>query len=340
MKIAIRNTLPALLVTCISAIASAADEQTITLYNQSCIACHASGAAGAPRTGDTKAWAPRLEKGMDTLVEHTREGFNAMPPKGMCFDCTDEDYVALINFMAGQEPATTDTGTDEPAPATTPVTPPPEPTVDTPDTAAGTESAQSTFSLQDTLATCTACHGADGNSPAAAFPKLAGQNSRYLVQQMQAIQCADLTVEEQKASRCMPRSVPTMAGLLTGLTTAELTAIANVYTEAKTTTGQADPDLVVLGESIYRGGISDKGVAACAGCHAPDGAGNALAGFPALAGQHAEYIAAQLIAYRAAADGDPAGRDSDGETQMMRTIASRLSDREIEAVASFASGLY
>ena len=72
-----------------------------TLYNQSCIACHASGAAGAPKKGDAAAWKPRLAKGMDTLLKHTKEGINAMPPKGMCMDCTDEEFKALISFMSG-----------------------------------------------------------------------------------------------------------------------------------------------------------------------------------------------------------------------------------------------
>ncbi|MFT6050979.1 MAG: cytochrome c5 [Halioglobus sp.] len=69
-------------------------------YNKSCAICHASGAANAPKTGDVAAWAPRLEKGMDVLVASVNAGLNAMPPKGMCFDCTDDDYKALINFMA------------------------------------------------------------------------------------------------------------------------------------------------------------------------------------------------------------------------------------------------
>lgn len=72
-------------------------------YNQSCIACHSSGAAGAPKTHDVAAWKPRMEKGMDALVKSAHEGLNAMPPTGMCADCTDEEYRAMIKFMA--EPA-------------------------------------------------------------------------------------------------------------------------------------------------------------------------------------------------------------------------------------------
>ena len=69
-------------------------------YNKSCAVCHASGAANAPKTGDAAAWEPRLAKGMDVMVQSVANGLNAMPPKGMCFDCSDEDYKALIEFMA------------------------------------------------------------------------------------------------------------------------------------------------------------------------------------------------------------------------------------------------
>ena len=69
-------------------------------YNRSCISCHLAGAAGAPKTGDAAAWQPRMEKGMDVLVANVKKGINAMPPKGMCFDCSDEEYAALIDYMA------------------------------------------------------------------------------------------------------------------------------------------------------------------------------------------------------------------------------------------------
>ena len=68
-------------------------------YNQSCTFCHGTGAAGAPKKADKAAWEPRLAKGMDTLIKHARDGFNAMPPKGMCNDCTDDDFRALIEYM-------------------------------------------------------------------------------------------------------------------------------------------------------------------------------------------------------------------------------------------------
>ena len=83
-----------------SLFAQAADQAVVDLYTKSCAVCHAAGAAGAPKTGDAAQWAPRMEKGMDTLVTSVDKGMNAMPPKGMCFDCTPEQFQALIEYMA------------------------------------------------------------------------------------------------------------------------------------------------------------------------------------------------------------------------------------------------
>ena len=82
---------------CATAVYAAPD---MDKYNKSCAVCHASGAAGAPKTGDVAAWEPRMTKGEDALVQSVNNGLNAMPPKGMCFDCTDDDYKALIEYMA------------------------------------------------------------------------------------------------------------------------------------------------------------------------------------------------------------------------------------------------
>lgn len=79
--------------------ASAHASDVENLYKTSCTFCHTSGAAGAPKTGDKAAWAPRMEKGMDTLVANTRKGIGAMPPMGMCNQCSDEDFKALIEYM-------------------------------------------------------------------------------------------------------------------------------------------------------------------------------------------------------------------------------------------------
>jgi len=176
-------------------------------------------------------------------------------------------------------------------------------------------------------AACFACHGQDGNSAAPTFPKLAEQSARYLSKQIHDIKSG-------------VRSVPAMAGQTDNLSDQDIEDIAAYFSSKKASVNQAKKDLVAKGEQIFRGGIRDKGVPACAACHAPNGIGNAPAGFPRLGGQHADYVAAQLKAYRAAADGDATGRVTDGDTKPMRGVAARLSDSEIAALASYISGLH
>lgn len=171
---------------------------------------------------------------------------------------------------------------------------------------------------------CSACHGADGNGTAP-FPKLAGQSEKYLYKQLVDI-------------RDGARSVPTMAGLLDGKANEELADIAAFYAAQQRSGGQADPELVALGEKIYRAGVAERRVAACKACHSPTGEGNGPAGYPALAGQYPQYVADQLRAYRKGFE-DPSGRTNDGDTMIMRRNAFGLSDMEIEAVASYVAGL-
>ena len=134
------------------------------------------------------------------------------------------------------------------------------------------------------------------------------------------------------------RPVPTMIGQLDAMSEGDLANIAAFYASKTATGGTAKADLAELGEKVYRAGIAARGVAACTACHSPTGSGNAPAGFPALAGQHAEYTAAQLRAFRKGAQQD-SGRTNDGDTRIMRDIAFGLSDLEIEAVSSYIAGL-
>jgi cbb3-type cytochrome c oxidase subunit III len=175
-------------------------------------------------------------------------------------------------------------------------------------------------------ASCAACHGADGNSATPMFPKMAGQGERYLIKQINDIKSG-------------ARPVAMMAGQVDNLTDQDIADIAAYYASQTISTGQANPALVEKGAAIYRGGIADRSVPACLGCHSPTGQGMAAAGFPALAAQHAAYTVAQLTAYRAAADGRE-GRSNDGDTKIMRSVAFKMSDSEIEAVASFIQGLH
>ena len=178
---------------------------------------------------------------------------------------------------------------------------------------------------KDMIAVCAACHGADGNSAVPTFPKLAGQGEKYLLKQLQDI-------------RDGARPIPTMAGQLDGKSDQNLADIAAFYAAQARSGGQTDPALLALGEKVYRSGVAERNVAACTACHSPTGKGNAPAGFPALAGQHAEYPATQLRAYRKGYEDDNR-RTNDGEAKIMRTTAFGLSDGEIEAVSSYVAGL-
>ena len=175
-------------------------------------------------------------------------------------------------------------------------------------------------------ATCSACHGQDGNSMVPSFPKLAGLGERYLYEQMVAI-------------RDGVRVVAQMAGQVDNKSDQELADLAAYYDSLERSGGQTAPDLVDLGEKVYRAGVAERNVAACTACHGPHGQGNDPAGYPGLAGQHAEYIEAQLKAYQTGYERPGEGRYTDGEAKVMRSNAFGLSDLEIKAVASYIAGL-
>lgn len=170
------------------------------------------------------------------------------------------------------------------------------------------------------VATCGACHGNDGNSLIPANPKLAGQGEKYLTKQLLDIKKGD-------------REVAMMTGLLTNFSEQDLRDIAAYYASQEQTMGAADPALVDLGKEIYRNGHHERGIASCLGCHGPAGDGNAPAGFPSIAGQHAAYIEAQLNAFASGM------RVNDGEGRVMRGVAERMNQNEIKAVASYIEGL-
>lgn len=167
---------------------------------------------------------------------------------------------------------------------------------------------------------CGACHGNDGNSAIAANPKLAGQGYKYLLKQLRDIQGGD-------------RQIAMMTGMLNGLSEHDLADIAAYFAAQTQTAGVAKESLVELGEEIYRNGNHERGISSCMGCHGPAGKGNEPAGYPMIAGQHADYIATQL---RQFAEG---ARVNDGESRAMRGVAERLNENEIKAVASYIEGL-
>lgn len=174
---------------------------------------------------------------------------------------------------------------------------------------------------QGKVVVCGACHGADGNSAAPNFPKLAGQGERYLLKQLNDIKSGTRPVVE-------------MTGLLDNLSDQDLADISAYYASQKMSVGAADPKLVARGEALFRGGKLNEGMPACSGCHSPDGAGLAAAGFPQIGGQHAGYVAKQLTDFR------EGNRTNDGDNLIMRSIAAKLSNKDIEAVSSFIQGLH
>jgi len=176
--------------------------------------------------------------------------------------------------------------------------------------------------------TCTACHGAAGNSVNPLWPNIAGQSASYVAAQLTAFK--DGARDPENATRSDPLMTPQSMML----SEEDIRDLA-VYFESLPAAAMAvaDPDKVDKGEALYRGGDSNAGVAACLACHGPSGRGNPAAYYPALQGQHATYTAKQLRDYAAEA------RTSDGKTRIMRDIAARLSDDDIDALASYAQGL-
>lgn len=179
--------------------------------------------------------------------------------------------------------------------------------------------------------TCAACHGADGNSPAPNFPKLAGLGERYLTKQLADIKSG-------------VRVIPEMIGLLNNSSEQDLADMAAFYAAkpmqlagAKELTVRVNSgvevDALELGEKVYRAGNPATATPACTGCHSPRGLGNDPAVFPRLSGQHAQYIEKQLRDFRAGA------RVNDGDAQIMRKAAEHLSDAEIVALANYIAGL-
>lgn len=169
-------------------------------------------------------------------------------------------------------------------------------------------------------AECVACHAQDGNSLAPNFPKLAGQGEKYLLKQLKDIKSG-------------ARPVPEMMAITPNLSDQDMENLAAYFASQGTSAGAAKPELVAKGAAIFRGGVREKGLPACAGCHSPTGKGNAPAGFPKLAGQHAQYIVTQLKKFQ------NEERTNDGDSRAMRDVAARMTDKEMEAVASYIAGL-
>src|SRR5688500_802394 len=177
---------------------------------------------------------------------------------------------------------------------------------------------------QNLAQTCAACHAADGNSTAPANPKIAGQISEYLHKQL-------LDFKAQGGKKAA-RESPIMQPIVANLSEDDMKLLAAFYARPSLRpAAAADQNLAAQGQKRWRGGNSASGVPACAGCHGPSGAG-IPSQYPRLAGQYADYIAAQLKAFKEGARAnDPNG--------MMRGVVARMTEREMRAVAEYAAGL-
>lgn len=167
---------------------------------------------------------------------------------------------------------------------------------------------------------CAGCHGPNGNASNEQWPNLAGQHESYIYQQLMAFKSGD-------------RQNAIMAGQVANLSEQDMRDLAAYYGGLTMEIGAANEDLVKQGREIYRAGDDKRGLPACAGCHGPAGWGNGPAAYPRIGGQNAQYLVIQLQAFAA-------GERPGGPGGMMNDIASELTEAEMRAVASYASGLY
>jgi len=172
-------------------------------------------------------------------------------------------------------------------------------------------------------AICSACHGADGNSIVPQWPKLAGQHRDYLARQVTLIKAG-------------ARPVPEMVGIVAMLSDQDIADITAWFAAQQMAAGVAKEEDVLAGQRLWRAGDAKSGVPACMACHGPAGAGNPLAGYPALAGQQEVYVANILKRFRA---GENWG-DKDAPSHVMNGVAAELTDDDIKFLASYIQGLY
>ncbi len=174
--------------------------------------------------------------------------------------------------------------------------------------------------------TCAACHQADGNSTTPIWPKLAEQNPDYLVKQLKDF-------KDSMADQSKGRYDPSMSPMAAPLSEEDMENVAAYYASREIQKGAVAKQYIEMGERLYRAGDAGRGIPACTACHGPTGAGLNAAEYPALSGQHPEYTIAQLKAFAK-------GTRHNDQNRVMRDIASRMSDEQMEAVAQYLLGLH
>ena len=176
-------------------------------------------------------------------------------------------------------------------------------------------------------ATCVACHGVDGNSTIPANPKIAGQHEEYIFQQLKAFKLGMTSGGKEG------RNNPIMGGMVAALSEQDMKDLSAYYAGQKMSQGMTPESVVAEGKKLYNQGDAERGIPSCSACHGPRGTGMKLAGFPRISYQHAEYIKVSLEQFR---DGTR-NNDMNG---MMRDIASKLTDKDIETISKYLGGLH
>lgn len=176
-------------------------------------------------------------------------------------------------------------------------------------------------------ATCAACHGMDGNSPTDMYPKIAGQHAGYIFKQLKEFKLGAETGGKQGRNNAV------MAGMVAALSEQDMKDLAAYFASQTMKPGSTPEDVVAKGEKLFRSGDKERGIAACIACHGPRGVGHSLAGFPKISFQHAAYIKTQLESFRA-------GTRSNDMNGMMRDVAKKLTDEDIEVLSKYVGGLH
>lgn len=176
-------------------------------------------------------------------------------------------------------------------------------------------------------ATCAACHGADGNSTVDIYPKIAGQHPEYIFEQLKAFKLG------MQSGGKEGRNDAVMSAMAMPLSEADMKNLAAYYAGNKMSQGATPESVVAAGKKLFNSGDGDRGIPACAACHGPKGTGMVLAGFPQISYQHAAYTKASLEKFRS-------GTRNNDKNAMMRDIAAKLTDKDIEVLSKYIGGLH
>ncbi len=180
---------------------------------------------------------------------------------------------------------------------------------------------------QTKSAVCGACHGVDGNSPVAMYPRLAGQHASYMIKEL-----ADLKLGLTSGGK-EGRYDPVMSAMAASLSPQDMADISAYFESQKPVQGKTPKADVTQGRQLYMGGDLARGITACTACHGPDGNGLGLAKYPDISGQYPEYIKAQLEKFRA-------GQRQNDPNHVMRDVAAKLTDNDIQLLANYLAGLH